>query len=316
MLFRQNGRSLVVHTPAKLNLFLEILGKRPDGYHELETLMVTVGIYDTLTFTDGDFESSPSSTQTETSADSIGLRCFDAGRKLTAGDHSSGEFPVGRDNLVVRAAELLRQAAGVGGRVRINLYKRIPVAAGLAGGSSDAAATLVALNRFWNLKLAVEDLQGLAAQLGSDVGFFLTPGSAAICRGRGEQIEPVDLPLSLHFVIARPGSGLSTAVVYRHCRPAEQPRSATDLLRSLRAGRLQQAGRCLHNALQAPAEQLNTEVTQLRFLFSHQPVIGHLMSGSGTAYFGLCTHQRQAARVAARLRAARVGRVFVAQSRP
>ena len=298
MLLQQHGRSLVVRTPAKLNLFLEILGRRPDGFHELETLMVTVGIYDTLTFTQED-------------SGEIRLRCFGSTSSETSGGAVETEVPDGRQNLVFRAAELLQQHVRVARGVRIELDKRIPVAAGLAGGSSDAAATLVALNQLWNVGLSASALQQLASQLGSDVGFFLGATSAAVCRGRGEQVDPVHVPQGLHFVIARPATGLSTALVYRHCRPAEKPTNSARLVEYLKQGRLGIAARHFHNALQAPAEQLNADVTELRRFFSRQPVLGHLMSGSGSAYFGLCANRRQAEGIAARLRGEMGCRVFV-----
>lgn len=303
MLFLQQGRSLTVHTPAKLNLLLEIAAKRPDGYHEIETVMVAVGIDDTLRFTD-----EPSGR--------ISLRCVDVGSRTGASDAPADEIPTGPENLVIRAAQLLNDFTGRPRGARIELFKRIPAAAGLAGGSSDAAATLAGLNRFWNLRLSAAELRSLAARLGSDIGFFLTDSPLAVCRGRGELIEPVRLPLQLYFVIARPRSGLSTALVYRHCRPAEVRQPAEVLVEHLRQGRLKAAAQSLRNGLQAPAEQLNSDVLRLKTLFAAQPVLGHMMSGSGTAYFGVCATRRQALAVASRLRAARVGRVFVAQSRP
>ena len=303
MLSRQHRQSLVIRTPAKLNLFLEILGRRPDGFHELETLMVTVGIYDTLTFRE------------EVSGE-IRLRCFGS----TVSEPSDGvltdEVPDGRENLVFRAAELLRNHAGVDRGVSIELNKRIPVAAGLAGGSSDAAATLAGLNRLWQLGLTASDLEQLASQLGSDVGFFLGETSAAVCRGRGEQVNPIVVPVGMHFVIARPGRGLSTALVYKNCRPSPQPTNCQRLVECLRQGRLDGVGRHFQNALQAPAEQLNSDVTMLKTFFSKQPVLGHMMTGSGSAYFALCANRRQSQRLAARLRAEKGCRAFVAQSGP
>lgn len=298
MLFHEANGSLAVQAPAKLNLFLEILGKRSDGFHELETLMVTVDWYDTLVVRD---QPGP-----------IRLMCRQAGQR--SDDGGSG-IPTGDDNLVVRAARLLKESTGHSGGAEIHLVKRIPMAAGLAGGSSDAAATLWALNRTWRTGLTNEELRELAAKLGSDIPFFLADRPAAVCRGRGEQVEPAPLPAGLCFVIARPSGGLSTALVYRHCRPSPHPRTAGDLVRKFQSGRLQDAGSLLHNALQEPAERLSPEVSQLKSLFSQQPVMGHLMSGSGTAYFGLCSHRRQALQIAARLRAAGVPHVAVVQTR-
>lgn len=307
MHFRHDGRLLTVHTPAKVNLFLEILGKRPDGYHELETLMVSVGLYDTLCFT-------------EEPSQQISLRCFSAGATSsgTRGEiktASDGDVPGGADNLIVRAAELLRRQAGVGKGAGIGLFKRIPVAAGLAGGSSDAAATLAGLNRLWRLQWTGRELHRLASQLGSDVNFFLAGAGAAICRGRGERVTPLDVPLQLHFVIVRPGAGLATGTVFRQWQASAAPHRVDALAECLKAGRPDRVARYLHNALQPPAETLSPEVTRLREFFSRQPVLGHMMSGSGTSYFGLCSHRGQALQVASRLRAARVGRVSVVSSR-
>ncbi len=303
MLVGQIGQAVVVHAPAKINLFLNVLGKRADGFHELETLMVTVGLYDTLSFR-------------EVCSDEIRLRCFDAGCKLPAGRCGTAAIPEGRDNLIVQAAELLCRSAGIRRGASIELVKRIPAAAGLGGGSSDAAAALVALNRLWNAGLSQSDLCDLAAELGSDIPFFLSPTSAAVCRGRGEIIEPLDLPLSLHVVIARPKTGLSTPLVFQHCRPSDRPRDMRRLVECLRVGHLKRASRHLHNSLQSPAERLNTEVEHLKFVFSKQPVLGHIMSGSGSAWFGICASAQHASSILARLSSQRIGCVFVAQSRP
>jgi len=314
MLLRQQGPALVVHTPAKLNLFLEILGKRPDGYHELETLMVTVGLYDTLRFREDDCLARPSPIAAAVAAmpSDIQLVCRWAGSPK----YSPGPLPTGHDNLVMRAAELLREVTGTRRGVSIELTKRIPLAAGLAGGSSDCAATLYALNRLWKLGLSDERLLELAARLGSDIAFFLTDAPAAVCRGRGEIIEPVATPMRLHFVIAKPTSGLSTAAVFRQCRFAMSPRSVQPLLSALRTGHHALAASHLHNALQAPAEQLNSDVARLRQTFSRLPFLGHQMSGSGTSYFGICSQREQATALAARVRSAGCDQVFVASIQP
>lgn len=316
MLLRQTGRTLVVHAPAKLNLFLKVLGKRSDGYHELETLMVTVGCYDTLRFREDDLSASPSPKASampgEIQPPGIHLSC----RWATAPTWSSDALPTGRDNLVVRAAELLRQVTGTSQRVSIELTKRIPLAAGMAGGSSDCAATLFALNRLWKLGLSELQLMELASRLGSDIAFFLTRASAALCRGRGELTEPVTTSMRLHFVIAKPRTGLSTATVFRQYRPTGLPQSVQPLIGALRAGRLSLAADRLHNALQAPSEELNADVLRLRETFSRLPFLGHQMSGSGTSYFGICSHREQALALAARIRAAGRDRVFVAATQP
>ncbi len=202
--------------PAKLNLFLEILGRRPDGYHEIETLMVAVNLFDQLTFADEP-------------AGAVALTCDDP------------SLPTGRDNLVVKAAERLKAATGCERGARIALRKAIPAQAGLAGGSSDAAATLVGLDRLWNLRTPPGRLDELAGEIGSDVAFFLrTP--AAVCRGRGEIVEAVTLPSALHFVVVCPTIGLSTADVYRNLIPPARPRPIGQVLEALADVRIGRAG--------------------------------------------------------------------------
>lgn len=300
MLCRGLTTSVTIAAPAKLNLFLKVLGKRVDGYHELETLMVSVSLHDTLFLTDD-----PDGR--------LQLICRD-GRPPNQSAAPRDSLPSGPDNLVFRAAELLKSATGVSRGARIELVKRIPLAAGLAGGSSDAAATLCGLNRLWRLGLSAVELAAMAARLGSDVSFFLAPTSAAICRGRGEIVEPLSLSLRLWFVIARPPTGLSTAEVYRHCQPSTEAWSAGELAARLRRGRIKSAAGLFQNALQEPAERLDASVTRLKRAFARQPFAGHMMSGSGTSYFGLCRSRRQAVHLAGRLKAARLGDVFVASS--
>ena len=289
MLCQPSTRSLRVLAPAKLNLFLRVVGRRDDGFHELETLMSMIGIYDTLIF-------EPQSTP------EISLQVQQAGprTRLTS---DSETIPTGPENLVYRAADLLRKHAGVSRGVKISLQKRIPSAAGLGGGSSDAAATLAALNRFWELSLSREELIGLAAQLGSDIGFFLGGSSFAVCRGRGEIVEPMDFTTSFHVVVARPETGLSTPAVFKRFRPVASATTVDEFAESLKLPGYQHMVRLLLNHLQPPAEELNGEVRQLREHFERLPVIAHQMSGSGSSYFGLCASAHQARFVAAKLRA-------------
>ena len=304
MLCHFGANSLTLQAPAKVNLFLKVLGRRTDGFHELETLMVPVGLYDTVQLE-------------QTSSEHIEFSVRSCGRP--AGGESvvnqQSEIPEGRTNLVVRAAEALREATGSSAGARIVLHKRIPAAAGLAGGSSDAAAALFGLNHLWRLGLPTAELHVFAAQLGSDVPFFLS-STAAICRGRGEIIEPVRCLPRLHLVIVRPREGLATAEVFQHCKPTESRWSANDLANALARGDLGLAGQQLHNCLLEPASTLSEDVRELRRIFAKLPVLGHMMSGSGTSYFGICAHRKHARPVAARLHATRIGSVFTVESRP
>jgi 4-diphosphocytidyl-2-C-methyl-D-erythritol kinase len=288
---RRSALGHEVDAPAKLNLFLEVLGKRSDGFHEIETLMTPVSLYDSLSIT-------------ARRTSELSLLCRDVGSEASA-----ESVPTDDSNLIIRALRLLRERAGVDRGAHVCLVKRIPMAAGLAGGSSDAAAALLLGNAAWGLDWSREKLAGLAADLGSDIPFFLHRG-AAVCRGRGERIEPIAGLGGLHLVIVAPPVALSTAEVYRHCKAASKPRTVGSLVEHLRAGRMGDAARSLHNQLQAVAELLSEWIQRLSNEFAHVGCLGHQMSGSGTSYFGLCSSARHAHRIAAQLRSRRLGRVF------
>lgn len=293
MIIRPFDGGLECLAPAKLNLFLEVLGKRPDGYHELETLMVAVDLHDTLTFADGE-------------PGRITLRCDDP------------TLPIGRENLVVRAAERLRSEAGDAGLgAEIDLRKQIPAQAGLAGGSSDAAATLAGLNRLWNLDFPADRLAALAGEIGSDVAFFLH-GPAAVCRGRGERVEGIQLSEPLHFVLVCPPVGVATADVYRNLVPPERPRPIGPVLGALADRDNAALGAGLFNRLQPVAEALEPALGRVReALATLGPSLdGRLMSGSGSAYFGLGRDLDAANSAARDLEGLGLGRVRVVTCGP
>jgi 4-diphosphocytidyl-2-C-methyl-D-erythritol kinase len=276
MLIEPHDEALLVWAPAKVNLYLEVLGKRPDGYHEIATVMVAVTLYDTLDFT-------------EDSPGAVTLRCNHPG------------LSPGPDNLVLRAAELLRRHTGCARGARVRLVKRIPLAAGLAGGSSDAAATLAGLNRLWGLGLGADELAGLAAELGSDVAFFLA-APAAWCTGRGERVTPLRPGKALYFVLCCPPFGLATADVYRAVTVPEAPTDGEEIRRALARGDAEAVGRLLHNRLEGPAERLRPELAEYRARLAELRPAGHLLSGSGSTLFALCRDHHEAARIAAALR--------------
>jgi len=300
MHIRRSATELVIQAPAKLNLFFEVLAKRTDGYHEIETLMCPIDLYDTLYFR-------------ETSEGEVRFRCR---RVIEAGGPSGCGFdqvPDGPDNLVVRAVELVRRRAGIRRGAELLLVKRIPAAAGLGGGSSDAAAALVAANLCWRLGRPRDELACWAAELGSDVPFFLA-GGPAICRGRGACVTPLGGLGGLSFVVVRPPEGLATAAVYGVCRPAAEPRPVGRLWEAIERGDWSEAGRRLWNRLQPAAASLSPWVGRLEREFAQLDCLGHAMSGSGTSYFGLCRHARHARRSARRLRASGLGTVFAVRS--
>jgi 4-diphosphocytidyl-2-C-methyl-D-erythritol kinase len=292
MILERHGDAVVVWAPAKVNLYLEVLAKRADGYHEIATLMVAVSLYDVLEFK-------------EDATGNIHLHC------------DQPELSTGPDNLVCRAAALLRERTGRKSGLTMRLTKRIPLAAGLAGGSTDAAATLAGLNLLWGLDLAHQDLASLAAELGSDVAFFFsTP--AAWCTGRGEQVTPLTLGRPLWFVLVCPRFGLSTADVYRGVTVPEHPQTGTEIREAAVAGNIETMGRLLHNRLQPAAERLCPALAGYLAQLALLGPAGQAMSGSGTSLFALCRDEREALRIAGGLRSGsekgKDPRVFVVQS--
>ena len=303
MLCRPINRGLTVLAPAKLNLFLRIVARRSDGFHEIESVMAAISLYDTLTLEHSESED-------------VELKVIDASPRSRY-ELPRLEAPEGPSNLVVRAAVLLKEYAGCRQGARICLVKRIPSSAGLGGGSSDCGCgTWRHPDRLWNLGLPNAKLSELAGRLGSDVPFFLGDSSIALCSGRGEIIEPIRVSTSLHFVVAKTSSGLSTPAVYRACQPDNTGQNVDLFLKSMETGAICRMAQRLHNGLQPPAETLSSDVRRLRSLFEQQPVVGHQMSGSGSAYFGVCWNRQHAFKVASRLRAAGIPWVQVARSCP
>jgi 4-diphosphocytidyl-2-C-methyl-D-erythritol kinase len=222
-------------------------------------------------------------------------------------------LPPVEQNLVYRAVDLLRRRSGETRGLRVSLIKRIPSAAGMGGGSSDAAAALVGANLLWGLNWTRQQLEPLAAELGSDVPFFLSD-STAVCRGRGERVEPVAGGPPQHYVVVRPREGLSTATVYRQTQVAKCPERVDDLLGDLKAGRIGELSHRLFNRLQPAALQAAPCLEELQRKFTHVDVRGHQLSGSGSGYFGVCRHAKHARRVAGVLRARCRGRIFCVTS--
>jgi 4-diphosphocytidyl-2-C-methyl-D-erythritol kinase len=264
---------VVVWAPAKVNLFLEVLAKRPDGYHEIATLMVAIRLYDTLVFRP---------------AQDLTLTCSDA------------SLSAGADNLVLKAAKLLQIRTGSKQGAAIRLVKRIPMAAGLAGGSTDAAATLLGLNRLWQVGLSSAELANLSSEIGSDIPFFFrTP--AAWCTGRGEIVESVKLPIPLHLVLLCPSFGLATAAVYKNVVVPPQPITGNTICDAIAKGDVDYIGELLHNRLQMAAEALEPRVSEFADMLADAKPAGCLMSGSGSTLFALCRSADEADRVAASL---------------
>lgn len=256
--------------------------------------MVPIGLYDSLRLSVRDDH------QLCFSSRSTDRLCGAAGNSGRTGNSNPGLIPQDSSNLVVKALELLRRRFGVRFGADVHLTKRIPVGGGLGGGSSDAAAALRGANSLWKLGCSPQQLFDLATVLGSDVPFFLEAKSA-VCRGRGERMEPIGPIGPLHLVLARPPASLSTPVVYQHCRVPTNARSVAAILETLRKSRTADTGRLLFNRLQAPARELCHWIGLLEDFWDEQDCLGHAMTGSGACYFSLCRSARHARRLARRL---------------
>jgi 4-diphosphocytidyl-2-C-methyl-D-erythritol kinase len=256
-------------SPCKVNLLLNILGRRPDGFHELETVLQPVNLCDEITF--------------ERTGKGIELSC------------SEKSLPTGPDNLVTRAAEKFLAAAEISAGVKIHLEKKIPMAAGLGGGSGNAATTLLALNELFGQPLATEKLHEIAASLGSDVPFFLQD-KPALGIGRGEKIQSLEKFPALDgkaFLLIHPSFGIATPWAYKNL--ARFPKAlngqkgrAQKLISLLQTGDLKTAATEFYNSLEAPAlEKFPILKLYQEFLLANG-ALAALMSGSGSTTFAIC----------------------------
>lgn len=255
--------------PAKVNLFLRVLGRRDDQLHEIETLMAPIALYDSI--------------QVE-SAPAFQFQCTDP------------TLPRGDENLVVQAARLFFSATEERPNVRITLQKRIPHAAGLGGGSSDAAATLRLLDRFFETKIPTAKLLSMATELGSDVPFFLGNG-AAICRGRGEIVEPSPLSTPLNLLLLKPRFGVPTSWAYRRWGDSRGIPGLVNEPQKL-------GERVFQNDLERPVFEKFIFLAHLKSWLLAQPEIAiALMAGSGSTMFAILPDEKTAEAVIGRARA-------------
>jgi 4-diphosphocytidyl-2-C-methyl-D-erythritol kinase len=258
-----------LRAPAKVNLSFRIRGRRADGFHEIETLMTPVSIWDTLTITRRD------------DSDEIEFVCDDPA------------LPTGNDNLVVRAAGLFRNTARLRAGLKIQLEKKIPHGAGLGGGSSDAATTLLGLNELLGAGLSQTALSELAAQIGSDVAFFIYR-SAATCRGRGDKVEPLRLASSIPLLLLKPAFGVPTPWAYSRWKEASTVRSEAQEF----------TGIAVVNELEPPVFEKFVFLAEIKKWLLAQPEVGAaLLSGSGSTVFAALHHATDASRLAERARA-------------
>ncbi|MFT4415976.1 4-(cytidine 5'-diphospho)-2-C-methyl-D-erythritol kinase [Fredinandcohnia humi] len=263
---------LLVKAPAKINLALDVLHKRPDGYHEVRMVMTTIDLADRLELSDHDSDE---------------IKVISHNRFV----------PDDSRNLAYQAAQLLKKRYGVKKGVVISITKTIPVAAGLAGGSSDAAATLRGLNQFWNLGLSLDELATLGAEIGSDVSFCVY-GGTALATGRGEVITHIESPPHCWVILAKPTIGVSTADVYRNLSLENVTHPDVDgMIRAIESKDFQGICDRVGNVLEDVTLKLHPEVAHIKDQMKRFGADAVLMSGSGPTVFGLVQRESRMQRI-------------------
>jgi 4-diphosphocytidyl-2-C-methyl-D-erythritol kinase len=259
-----------VFAPAKINLTLEVKGRREDGFHEIESLVAPISLFDTLEF----------------------ARSHEPGISFSCDDPT---LPAGDDNLVIKAAKLFCERIGTAPNLGISLTKKIPHGAGLGGGSSDAAATLLGLNDLFDAGLSREVLCDCAAQLGSDVPLFIFR-SAATIRGRGERVEQADFPHALPLLLIKPSFGVPTPWAYSRWRDSREIPGVCFARQEFPWG-------TLLNDLERPVFEKYLFLAELKsWLLDQAEAEGALMSGSGSTVFAVLRAKEQGTALGERLR--------------
>ncbi|MEH6992188.1 4-(cytidine 5'-diphospho)-2-C-methyl-D-erythritol kinase [Neobacillus drentensis] len=263
---------LLVKAPAKINLALDVLYKRPDGFHEVEMIMTTIDL-----------------------ADRVELTLLEQD-KIHILSHNR-YVPDDQRNLAFQAAQLLKDRYQVKKGVQITIEKTIPVAAGLAGGSSDAAATLRGLNKLWELGLTLDELANLGSEIGSDVSFCVY-GGTALARGRGEMITDLPAPPTCWVILAKPFIGVSTADVYRRLdlNGMEHP-NINEMVKAIENNDYQSVCDHVGNVLEDVTLKLHPEVAQIKEQMKRFGADAVLMSGSGPTVFGIVQHDSRMHRI-------------------
>ncbi len=263
---------------AKINLGLDVLRRRPDGYHEVKMVMQTVDIYDDLFLE---------------KTEKPGVELLVDGSDLTAG----------KDNLICRAAELFMEEKGIAGGVKIRLVKRIPIAAGMAGGSSDAAATLRGMNELWETGCSAQELQELGVRLGADIPYCVV-GGTMLSEGIGEILTPLPAPPECVLLIAKPEISVSTKFVYENLH-ADTLKSHPDIdgmVEAIRRGQLEGITERMGNVLETVTTKTYPVIEEIKTVMKEKGAENALMSGSGPTVFGIFGQKEQAEAAAAILR--------------
>ncbi len=245
---------------AKINLGLDVIGRRPDGYHDIITIMQEIDLRDKIVL-----------------------------EKIGEGiiiESNKEDLPTNSDNLVYKVWELMRDKYSLKGGLRCYIEKNIPVAGGLAGGSTDAAAALRGINELWGLGLASEDLEALASSLGADIPFCLR-GGTLLARGIGDEFEDIGSLAGLNVLLVNPKIGISTREVYEGLDLSRRPGDFSEIIRAVKARDLDGLGEKLYNRLEENVVIKYPEINNLKELMLKYNASGTLMSGSGSTVFGI-----------------------------
>lgn len=262
------GKKVKVISPAKINLFLNVLKKRDDGYHEVETVLQAIELYDELSIVE-----------------------INRGVEVTC---LEGGAPSGKANLAYRAASVILKSYKIKRGVRIEIRKRIPVAAGLGGGSSNAAATLIGLNKLWRLNLSRARLMELAVLLGMDVPFFIS-GGRAVGTGRGDEVTPLAAWQHFWLILLLPKFSISTRHAYQNLDLTNEKSQLKIVLSHLKDGNL---GKALYNRFEEVTTKEYPAIGIMKDKLRSLGAEGALMSGSGPAVFGVVRQRAQAEKIA------------------
>ena len=264
-------KSIELKSRAKINLSIDVLGKREDGYHLVEMIMQTIDLYDIINITENDI-------------DEINI------------NSNSLDIPLNKNNIVYKAAEVLKERFNIKSGLNIFIQKNIPVAAGMAGGSCNAAAVLVGLNKLWNLKLSEKQLQEIGLALGADVPFCIS-GNAALAQGIGEELTYIKgLPKDTSILICKPNLFVSTKDVYQGLdldNIKDRPDNKL-LIKCLEEGNIKVLSENMVNVLESVTSKMHEEILDIEKIMIDNNALGSMMSGSGPTVFGLFEKEEDA----------------------
>lgn len=274
---------------AKINLGLDVVGRLENGYHEVKMVMQTVGIYDELSF-----------------------EKVDSGITVTT---DSGELPTDENNLIYKAAKLMFETYGIQGGVRIHLQKNIPIAAGMAGGSTDAAATMKGINRLFDLDVSLRELMELGVKIGADVPYCIL-GGTALAEGIGEKLTALPQAPECFLLVAKPDINVSTKYVYEHldAEGVDKHPDIDGMVRAIEEGSLQGILDRMENVLENVTVKAHPVINTIKNRMKELGAVGSLMSGSGPTVFGIFVEEAKVQEAYAKIKEEQLAKqVFVTE---